>query len=352
MSDRAIVRLTHDCDNACVFCGQLGLEGSIAFVPEDLARLRERFDEISFVGGEPSLDPRLPAAIAEARRLGFTAIGLQTNGRSLAGDRRSLASNDGLLRELHEAGLGDLQLSIHAATAASHDYHTGRAGSFAALLDLLERARRRGLTCVVSSVVTRSNFRELSRLPALLKREGVSAWLLEWVRPFGRAGASFGRVVPRFGMALPWALAALEQARRVDLSAWIRGAPICTLGPFAGQALDPGGEGPSSLGQFPSACEGCSARSRCPGVDARYLEHFDATELDARRVRELPARTFDAGRQRLLRMFVGVGDRVEPSFELSERGEASTKPDGKHRRLPVLAPAGSARAESEPDESP
>ncbi|MFV8753199.1 radical SAM protein [Nannocystaceae bacterium ST9] len=342
MSARAIVRLTHDCDNACVFCGQRGLSGSLPFAREDLVALRERFDEVSFVGGEPSLDARLASAIAAARELGFTAIGLQTNARALA-------HADLRLAELHAAGLGDLQLSIHAPSAAEHDYHTGRPGSFAAAIDLLERARRRGLICVVASVVTRSNFRELPRMPALLKRHGVSAWLIEWVRPFGRAGESFARVVPRFGMALPWALAALEQARRVDLSAWIRGAAICTLGRFAGQAL---ADAPRS---YPAACEGCVARSRCVGVDARYLDHFGAGELDARRaaVDAAATRSPDAGRLRLQRMFVGVGELVEPASELAERGLAGKidgKIDGKHRRLPVLAEVVAPRAESEPHE--
>lgn len=332
MSARAIVRLTSDCDNACVFCGQLGRAGALPFALDDLAGLRARFDEVSFVGGEPSLDARLPEAIAAARALGFTAIGLQTNGRQLA-------NHDRLLGELLEAGLGDLQLSIHGSTAAGHDYHSGRPGSFAAAIDLLERARRRGLTCVVASVVTRSNFRELARMPALLKRHGVSAWLLEWVRPFGRAGESFARIVPRLGMALPWALAALEQARRIDLSAWIRGAPLCTLGPFAGQAI------PASSSHHPPACTDCSARSRCSGIDLRYVEHFGVGELDARRANRVPLAPFDAGRQRLLRMFVGVGELVEPRTELGERAEPElAEPDSKHRRLPVLARA--------PDESP
>ncbi len=312
MNRRAIVRLTHDCDNACVFCGQFGLTGSLAF-DEALGQARAAFDEISFVGGEPSLDPRLPAAIAEARRRGFTAIGLQTNARAVS---------PALLDELREAGLTDLQLSIHAATAAGHDYHTGRPGSFAAANDLLDRARRLGLVCVVASVVTRSNFRELARMPALLKRKGVSAWLLDWVRPFGRAGESFARVVPRFGMALPWALAALEQARRIDLSAWIRGAPICTLGPFAGQAIA------GSPATFPAICEGCPARESCSGVDARYLDQFGTSELDPRRARAASPAGLDEGRQRLLRMFVGVGELVEPRIEPPERNPL---------RLPVLA---------------
>src|SRR5690606_3931483 len=75
----------------------------------------DRHDEISFVGGEPALDPRLPELIEQARGLGFSAIGLQTNGQRLAADRP-------LFDRLVGAGLRDLHLSIHAPTAEAHDY--------------------------------------------------------------------------------------------------------------------------------------------------------------------------------------------------------------------------------------
>ena len=282
-------------------------------------------DEISFVGGEPALDPRLPELIEQARALGFSAIGLQTNGRRLAADRP-------LFDRLVSAGLRDLHLSIHAPSAEAHDYLTGRPGSFAAGLELLGRAQRAALTCVVTTVVTRSNFRELPKLAPLLKRRGVAGWLLEPVRPFGRAADGFARIVPRFGMALPWALHGLEQARRHDLSAWIRGAPLCALGPFAASAL------PDEAHSYDGPCTNCPARARCPGVDPHYLEVFGAQELSPRPAR--PQARFDAGRARLMRMFVGIGVRIDRPPQLYSPPDSSAAPKSKPatqpRRLPVL----------------
>ncbi|MCA9681463.1 MAG: radical SAM protein, partial [Myxococcales bacterium] len=127
MSTRATLRLTLDCDSACGFCGQGSRHGPLPFSDDALVALRERCDELSFVGGEPSLDPRLPTAIARARELGFVAVGLQSNGRRLAAD-------DALFSALVAAGLSDLHLSIHGPTAEVHDYHSGRPGSFAAAM--------------------------------------------------------------------------------------------------------------------------------------------------------------------------------------------------------------------------
>jgi hypothetical protein len=338
MSSRAIVRVTRDCDNACVMCGQAGEPSEaidlaaidLAAIEDQLVALRREHDELSFVGGEPTLrGEALVELVARARALGFAAIGLQTNARQLA-------ATPSLLSRLHEAGLGDLQLSLHAATPAAHDYQVGRAGSHAAILDVLDRARRRGLTCVVVSVLTRSSYRELGKLPALLERQGAAAWLIEWVRPFGRAGESFARVVPRLGMALPWALAALDQARRSGLPAWIRGVPPCTLGPLAAHALAPD----ARLGEFAATCERCSARAHCPGIDPRYRERFGASELDARRVAASPA-ALSPAHARLARMFVGVGELV--ASEPPAKHEAG----GKHRRLPLLPTPARSGAESE-----
>lgn len=345
---RGTLRLTLDCDNACLFCAQAGSE-TVAGVEEldldearaRLAALREDFEEISFIGGEPSLDARLPELVAHARSLDFQAVGLQSNGRRLGADDR-------LFDDLIAAGLSDLHLSIHAPSAAAHDYHTGREGSLAASLDLLTRAERAGLSCVVATVVTRSNFRELAKMPPALKRRGVAAWLVEILRPYGRACDNFARLAPRFGMALPFALHALEQARRHGLSAWIRGAPLCSLGPFAKLALD---DAPRS---YAEVCGSCPARPRCPGVDRNYLEVFGARELRA--VAAAPAPAFDEGRHSLMRMFVGVGELVDkaPVLYTRERGapeldaeDEREEPGGKNRRLPILANAGPREAKSQ-----
>jgi molybdenum cofactor biosynthesis enzyme MoaA len=374
---RAAVRLGLDCDNECVFCAQAGLTGridstdstglissigSISSIGDQLAKLREDHDEVTFIGGEPTLDSRLVSAIAEARALGYTAIGLQTNARQLASE-----GGAELFPALVDAGLSDLQLSIHAPTAEAHDYHTGRAGSFAACLELIARAQRADITVVVVTVVTRSNFRELAKLPPVLKRRGVAAWLLEVARPHGRAADNFARVVPRVGMAIPYALHALEQARRNALSAWIRGAPLCALGPFAVSSL------PTQGREYPPPCRACPSRPHCPGVDSAYVEVFGHGELrpvDMRSPSEAfvasprpepgPSRRgsspttradFDDGRQRLMRMFVGVGELVVRPPQLyspAADAPADALPDasddappgtapGKKLRLPVLA---------------
>jgi radical SAM family protein len=269
MPSRGTVRLLLECDNRCVFCAQEGLATPAPSVEEQLARARADSDAVTFVGGEPTLDPALAQHVARARALGFTRVGLQTNGRRLAGD--------GYAGSLARAGLTDVHLSIHGAEPAVHDYHAGVAGAFEAALAGFAAARANGLAVAVTTVLTRSNFRALGTLPRLLSARGAAGWLVLVPHVAGRAAASFDRVVPRLGLALPFAIHAIDQAETLGLAAWIGGAPACLLGPYATRAL-PGAPGRA----YGAACEGCLARPVCPGVDPAYLGRFGGDELVAR----------------------------------------------------------------------
>lgn len=292
---RATYRLVADCNNACVFCSQ---RGSVAKAPDpaalrpQLRQLRESAEELTFTGGEPLLHPLLEQAIGVAREVGFGAVGLQSNGR--------LADGPTLAR-LADAGLTDLHLSIHGSEAAVHDYHSGVPGSFVQLLAGLGAARARGLTAVATTVLTRSNYRVLSGLPRLLRASGVTGWLISLPRSAGAAREQFDRVIPRLGIALPFALHALHQAEELGLASWVDGAPLCLLGPYASRVL-PEAE-PRAFGE---SCRSCPVRRSCAGVDPLYLARFRGDELS-------PRANLEAASARVspvTRLFVGPGECV------------------------------------------
>jgi hypothetical protein len=321
------LRLGLACDNRCIFCAQRGLAEDDAAAPADvparLAVARASADEITFVGGEPTLHAALPDAVAAARAAGFRAIGVQTNGRRLA--------DVAFAERLVAAGLTDAHFSIHGATAAAHDYHTGVDGSWRAALAGLAAVRALGATAVVTTVLTRSNFRELSALPALLTARGAAAWQIAVPQAGGEAAAGFDRVIPRLGMAIPFALHALDAAGRRGLPAFISGAPLCALGPFAARALPPEPDRPRA---FAAACDGCPARPGCAGVDPAYLARWNGDELSSR---DPAAAPFASA---LARLFVGVGE-VAPAPVTA----AASAPAAGPRRLPVLGKAQPAHAE-------
>ncbi len=313
---RVVVRLLDSCDNECIFCGLHGAPELAPLEPDALvatlgAESARGHDEVTFVGGEPTGSALLLEAIVAARAAGFARVGVQTHARRLA--------EPGFASALAKGGLTDVHVSLHAAEAPAHDFHTGIEGSFAAALEGIDAARAVGLTVVASTVLTRSNYRVINDLPRLLGSHGIAAWCVWVPRVAGRASELTDRVVPRLAIALPSALQAIDGALKRRIPAWIAGAPLCLLGPFASVALM---DGPRAYG---AVCDGCPSRARCSGVDAWYLARFGGDELIARNA----AASSDAHPE-LRRMFVGPGRLAVPT---SERREPSA--DGR-RGLPVV----------------
>ena len=289
---RATLALLTDCDNRCVFCAPAGLPASpprdLDALTRDLDALAGSHDGITLMGGEPALHPALTEVVAAACARGFARIGIQSNGRRLR--------DVGRAEDLRSAGLTDVHLSLHGLGATVHDYHTGVDGSFVDAAAGLASARRAGLTVVVTTVLTRSNARALTALAPWLAAQGVAAWSIVVPRTSGRLHAAFDRVSPRLAMAMPYALHALTAAQQKGVTVFIRGAPLCVLGPFAARSLP---DAPRAYD--PARCTGCPARPRCPGLDARYLRRFGGDELSPSRA---PA---GAREQALAEMFVGEG---------------------------------------------
>lgn len=317
-SRRAVVPLSLQCDNACVFCGQAGLDASRptlegAALEERLAALRAGgHDELTFVGGEPTRVDGLVQAVDEAKRAGFSAIGVQTNGSALAAHADALA----------RAGLTDVHVSVHGARAEVHDFHTGRDGSFARLREGMAAVRRAGLTLVATTVLTRSSYRVLGEMEVLLSAASVSAWCVAVPIARGRAEDAFDWVTPRLALALPFALHALSRASERGIATFVWGAPLCLLGPYAARALE------SEARAFGDACHTCPARATCPGVEPRYLARFGGGELRARA--DAPRAWTDRERA-LARMFVGPGALAPASASADAPEEADDR-----RRLRVV----------------
>jgi hypothetical protein len=314
--------LSRECNNRCIFCGQAGLPpAGDRDLEAELREARDASDRLTLVGGEPTLDAALPDVVSLAKTRGFRSIVLQTNGAKL---------DEALAAELARRGLTGVHLSIHGAEARVHDYHTGNPGSFVRLLAALDAARSAKLFVSVTTVVTRSNFRVLSPIPALVSERGASAWMLAFPAAAGRASVAVDRIVPRYGLAVPYALHAIDAAARLRLPAVISGVPSCLLGPFASSAL------PEAPRVFADACGNCEARETCAGVDAYYLGRFGGDELSpgARIAR-------DPSVLQLAQFFVGPGELARP--------DAVTVESQPRRALPMLGKVKPAIAEAPPN---
>jgi MoaA/NifB/PqqE/SkfB family radical SAM enzyme len=287
MRQRLHVKVSRSCNNNCLFClddrdrREDVTEAGVA----ELLAAHVHLREVLFTCGEPSLHPQLPGFVAAARRAGYTSIGLVTNGRRL--------SYEAYCRSLIEAGLTEVTISIHGATARQHDALTRTRGSFEQTLGGLRNVHRLGqsrwIRLISSTVVTRRNAGTLADLLALLAAEGVDVMVINVVEPSGSALEHFDAVFTSYrelAASVAAALDGFEHRRRVV----VEGLPLCTSLPL----LDAAGvreeihlrEGdqlralPPDRGHLkPEICGGCRLWDRCPGIYESYARRRGTDEL-------------------------------------------------------------------------
>ena len=120
--------------------------------------------------------------------------------------------------------------------------------------------------------LTRSSYRALSALPLLCRARGISALRLHVP---ALAEAARATLAPRLALSIPFALHAIAVAKRLELPAFISGAPICLLGPYATSRIE------TKERTYVSACQACPARAACPGLDPAYLRAYGDAEVRA-----------------------------------------------------------------------
>ncbi len=165
----ALVELTYRCNLDCVFCyNDLGLRGT----PMTLEAYQRFFEDLASLsclhltlsGGEPLVHPRFFEIAAAGRDLGFV-LRVKSNGHSLRGR---------MLRRLkEEIDPFVVEVSLHGASAETHDRQTRVEGSFERLLANLEEMRGLGLRFKINSTLTRWNESEIEKMFELAERFGA-----------------------------------------------------------------------------------------------------------------------------------------------------------------------------------
>ncbi len=220
-----VIELSPRCNNACIFCAQLG-QAAAPIAHGSIEQLRAAVlpgEPIVFVGGEPTLEPDLPALIRAARDAGATLVVVQTNARRLA--------YGSYARAVASAGACALDVSLHGSSAAMHDYHTSVDGSFAQTLRGIRHARDLGLRAAVSCVVTRSNLRHLDEIAVVAARAGAEAVRYRSLRAAGRAIPNALRLNPAPEFVEEFLSRARDRASELGIEIVNEGGP--TSYPFA-----------------------------------------------------------------------------------------------------------------------
>lgn len=208
----AAVVFLQGCPWRCAYCHNPGLQACGPGQGPRWGVLREwlrdrcgRLDAVVFSGGEPSLDPALPAAVRELRAMGYR-LGLHTAG--LAPRRLSE-----LLPLLDWVGL---DVKAAPSDVALHDRITGRRGAWRAVRASLNLLKDSGKSYEVRSTVHPDWFEDADVLRLVEELRGVPHHALQVARRPDAAGR------PRSPTGYP-SIALMDAARSIRPSLLLRG---------------------------------------------------------------------------------------------------------------------------------
>ncbi|NTW00793.1 MAG: radical SAM protein [Oscillochloris sp.] len=168
------IKLIFGCNLRCTMCGHWRTHRP---APLSVARLHTLIDELAdlgcrkihFSGGEPLLRPQVPELIAHASGRGLR-VTLTTNGTLV---------DKALARQLVEAGLRGVNLSLDSPLRKIHDRVRGIKGAWKATTHAAERfvgaAAHGKLTLRLNTVVSRANYFSLTTLPDLANSLGATS---------------------------------------------------------------------------------------------------------------------------------------------------------------------------------
>jgi MoaA/NifB/PqqE/SkfB family radical SAM enzyme len=298
------VQLGHLCNNRCVFCisGQLTALGKapvlhVDTIREEIRRARESgHSRLTFLGGEPTIQPFFLELVQYAVDLGFDEIVVFSNGSRTG-------STDLIDRVLATGGRFEWRFSFQGATLEAHERTTRRAGSFAELLASVERARAFDQRVTVNMCVVEQNYLSLGAFPALLVPRGVSQLHVDMFHPLDTGDHTeeeLRGMIPRYtNLAGPLREMVAGMPPGFDVN--IGNLPQC-IAPDLAPFIHHGGEGTTTITAGiegrrelnagwnkyehkqrsktkPGSCGQCVFSGRCSGVFDQYAAFYGVEEL-------------------------------------------------------------------------
>ncbi len=176
---------TQSCDLACKHCRA---EAQPLRHPDELTtqeakdmmtRIRE-FGRVIFVfsGGDSLKRPDIVELVRHGSELGMRV--------AITPATTPLCTKE-MMRDLKEAGLVRLAVSLDGSTPEIHDTFRQVDGSFDHGLRILREAREVGLSTQVNTVVRRDNVDDMEAMAILLAEVGIVFWEVFFLVPMGRA---------------------------------------------------------------------------------------------------------------------------------------------------------------------
>jgi MoaA/NifB/PqqE/SkfB family radical SAM enzyme len=242
--------------------------------------LKKRYDSLKITGGEPAIYPGISKIIRFARQKGLDKIMLISNGR--------MFSLGKFCKEIENAGLTNVRITVYSDEEAVHDKITQTKGSFRQTMKGIDNvlSSRMALECNV--VIIRYNYKNLKQICLFLVKKGVKKINLLFATP-PDDDKKWVSVIPKFSEAAYYIHEALC-IPNVLIS--YRHIPLCFMEGFEGQSSNLYSEGTrvsdsrltieDSEELFKTKikkCSSCPKKDSCEGVWKNYIKIYGEGEF-------------------------------------------------------------------------
>jgi len=180
----AIWEVTQACDLACVHCRAAAqpLRHPMELTTDEGKALIDQIAAMNvpvfvLTGGDPIKRPDLFELIAHARKVGVRV--------SLTPSATPLLTRE-VVRQLKDAGLARLAVSLDGASAETHDAFRGMGGSFARTLDAIRWSNEVGPPVQINTTFSRRNIAEMDDIAEMVESLRIALWSVFFLVPTGR----------------------------------------------------------------------------------------------------------------------------------------------------------------------
>ncbi len=284
-AELVVLRPTVNCNQDCRFCSANETSHNVWTDGDEMLRAvaraaRRGVTHLSFSGGEPTLSPDLPEAIAAAKRLGIAKIELVTNG--------VLLDREAKVRRLADAGLSHAFVSLHAHDEALSQRITRKKGDFDRTVAAIEHLLAAGVRTSLNHVICSENSRHLEHFVRFVhERFGPRVFTsFAFVTPQYRALGELG-LMPRLSEVMPVLRRALHLAVELGQPFTVgsrQGIPPCFLGELRAWSdvlyVENAARGEDAVQKIRApACDSCRFSPVCTGLWKPYAQRYGTEEL-------------------------------------------------------------------------
>jgi pyruvate-formate lyase-activating enzyme len=312
LTRRGVLWVGLRCDVRCKFCydEHLATRDKVWITLEEATRALEKFRYyyhnafVDFMGGEPTLHPRMVEIVRHAASIGLRPTVI-THGMHLADADRAQA--------YAAAGICDFLVSIHGIGGTAASIHGRGVDNFGRQMRALDNLRALGIPFRFNVTMIRDNLTQLEAIAELAGDKGARVVNFLTFNPyFEWAGNPEIDFQARHSEIAPYLARAIDKCTQLGIEANVRYMPPCQLPgreahvytgfqlPYDQHEWDynswydaghPGTPSPAWYLQAARrqqqrhnyvhipACQGCSVRAICDGVHSQYVARWGGAEV-------------------------------------------------------------------------